>query len=195
MSAKAAIWARVSTDRQHEDNQIPDLERLCEHRGWQIARRYEIADASAYKGEHRRALQRMLDDAHRGEFSALVIWAVDRLCRQGIEELLRLIRELRERNVSLVSHQEPWLNGSDATTELLAAVADRSPCDAPSGFAQAWRAAEPRASRWAAPLRIEAKTSTRVAPRATSRHGRDARQPHSRRNLCFANRIRRGTGS
>jgi len=34
-----------------------------------------------------------------------------------------LIRELRERNVSLVSHQEPWLNGSDATTELLAAVA------------------------------------------------------------------------
>jgi Resolvase, N terminal domain len=115
MSAKAAIWARVSTDRQHEDNQIPDLERLCEHRGWEITRRYEIADASAYKGEHRRALQRMLDDAHRGES----IWAVDRLCRQGIEELLRLIWELRERNVSLVSHQEPWLNGSDATTELL----------------------------------------------------------------------------
>jgi DNA invertase Pin-like site-specific DNA recombinase len=60
---------------------------------------------------------------HRGEFSVLVVWAVDRLCRQGIEELLRLIRELRERNVSLVSHQEPWLNGSDATSELLAAVA------------------------------------------------------------------------
>ena len=105
------------------DNQIPDLERLCEHRGWEITRRYEIADASAHKGEHRHALQRMLDDAHWGEFSVLVIWAVDRLCRQGIEELLRLIRELRERNVSLVSHQEPWLNGTDATTELLAAVA------------------------------------------------------------------------
>ena len=65
----------------------------------------------------------MLDDAHRGDFSVLVVWAVDRLSRQGIEELLRLIRQLRERNVSLVSHQEPWLNGSDATTELLAAVA------------------------------------------------------------------------
>ena len=117
------LQRRVSTDRQHEDNQIPDLEHLCEHRGWEITRRYEIADASAYKGEHREALTRMLDDAHRGEFSVLVIWAVDRLCRQGIEELLRLIRELRERNVSLVSHQEPWLNGSDATSELLAAVA------------------------------------------------------------------------
>ena len=52
MSAKAAIWVRVSTDRQHEDNQIPDLERLCQHRGWEITRRHEIADASAYKGEH-----------------------------------------------------------------------------------------------------------------------------------------------
>ena len=123
MSTQAAIWTRVSTDRQHEDNQIPDLERLCQHRGWEITQRYEIADASAYKGEHRHALQRMLDDAHRGEFSVLVVWAVDRLSRQGIEELLRLIRQLRERNVSLVSHQEPWLNGSDATTELLAAVA------------------------------------------------------------------------
>lgn len=104
MSTKAAIWARVSTDRQHEDNQIPDLERLCEHRDWEITRRYEIADASAYRGEHRQALQQMLNDAHRGEFSVLVVWAVDRLCRRGIEELLRLIRELRERNVSLVSH-------------------------------------------------------------------------------------------
>jgi DNA invertase Pin-like site-specific DNA recombinase len=53
----------------------------------------------------------------------LVVWAVERLCRHGIEELLRLIRELRERDVSLVSHHEPWLNGFDATTELPAAVA------------------------------------------------------------------------
>jgi DNA invertase Pin-like site-specific DNA recombinase len=73
MSTNAAIWVRVSTDRQHEDNQIPDLERLCDHRGWEITRRYEIADASVYKGEHRQALQRMLEDAHRGEFSVLVV--------------------------------------------------------------------------------------------------------------------------
>jgi DNA invertase Pin-like site-specific DNA recombinase len=56
MSTNAPIWVRVSTDRQHEDNQIPDLERLCERRGWEIARRYEIADASAYKGYLRRGV-------------------------------------------------------------------------------------------------------------------------------------------
>ena len=98
MSAKAAIWVRVSTDRQHEDNQIPDLERLCQHRGWEITRRHEIADASAYKGEHRQALQRMLDDAHRGEFSVLVVWAVDR----GTETNRALLDYYKGRKVHLL---------------------------------------------------------------------------------------------
>ena len=185
MSTRAAIWTRVSTDRQHEDNQVPDLERVCQHRGWEITRRYEIADASAYKGEHRRALQRMLDDAHRGEFSVLVVWAVDRLCRQGIEELLRLIRELGERNVSLVSHQEPWLNGTDATTELLAAVAAWVATQESIRRSERIRAGLARrraeASRSAAPRPNEERTSARAAPRGTGRHGRGASQPEPRR--------------
>ena len=178
MSTKAAIWTRVSTDRQHEDNQIPDLERLCQHRGWEITRRYEIADASTYKGEHRLALQRMLDDAHRGEFSVLVIWAVDRLCRQGIEAAAdpRVARAQR----LAAAIKSP---GSTAPTRPPSCWPPsphgsrrRSPCDGPSGSAPAWHAAGLRASRWAGPLRSEAKTSTRVAPTATSRHGCGARQ-------------------
>ncbi len=35
----------------------------------------------------------------------------------------KLTREPRERHCSLVSVQEPWLNGAVATTELLAAIA------------------------------------------------------------------------
>lgn len=65
----------------------------------------------------------MLDDAYRGEIEVVVVWAIDRICREGIEELLKLTRESRERRCSLVSTQEPWLNGTDATTELLAAIA------------------------------------------------------------------------
>jgi hypothetical protein len=40
----------------------------------------------------------VLDDAYRGEFEVVVCWAADRVSRGGIEELLKLIRELRERN-------------------------------------------------------------------------------------------------
>jgi DNA invertase Pin-like site-specific DNA recombinase len=119
---KAAIWARVSTDSQTSDNQIPDMEKLCEHRGYEIARRYILSDVSAYNGGHREHLKAMLDDAHRGEFNVLVVWAADRLTRGGIEELLSIIRQLGECHCTLVSVQEPWLNGNDATTDLLTAI-------------------------------------------------------------------------
>ena len=123
MPTKAAIWTRVSTEHQHEDNQLPAIESFCTHHGFTITKRYQLSDVSAFNGAHRDTLKSALDDAYRGEFEVLVVWAIDRVCREGIEELLKLIRELRQRHCSLVSIQEPWLNGSDATTELLAAIA------------------------------------------------------------------------
>jgi putative DNA-invertase from lambdoid prophage Rac len=123
VTTKAAIWARVSTDHQHEDNQLPDLERFCDHHGYEITRRYLMSDVSAWNGAHKEMLAALLAAAWRGELSVVVVWAADRICREGIEELLKLIRELRERHCALVSVQEPWLNGNDATTELLAAIA------------------------------------------------------------------------
>ena len=119
----AGIWARVSTDTQEVDNQLPDIERLCAHRGLEITKRYILSDVSAYNGAHRETLAAMLADAHAGHFDVLVVWAADRLTRGGIEDLLRIVRELRERGVSLVSVQEPWLSGSDSTTELLLSIA------------------------------------------------------------------------
>jgi len=65
----------------------------------------------------------MLADAHAGKFRYLIIWAADRAVRTGIEDLLRLVRKLRESGVSVISVKEPWLSGSDATTELLLAIA------------------------------------------------------------------------
>src|SRR5258706_15106957 len=105
-TVKAAIWARVSTDHQTEANQIPALEQFCAHHGYEISKRYLLSDVSAYNGGHREILKAALDDAYRGEYQVLVVWAVDRICREGIEELLKLIRQLPERHLSLVSIQE-----------------------------------------------------------------------------------------
>jgi putative DNA-invertase from lambdoid prophage Rac len=118
----AAIWARVSTDQQTADNQLPDLERFCQHHGYTITKKYILSDVSAFNGGHKEHLKAMMDDAYRGEFDVLVVWALDRLTRGGIEELLRIVRELRERKCTLISVQEPWCNGTDATTELLISV-------------------------------------------------------------------------
>lgn len=122
MSA-CALWARVSTLYQDPENQVPAMREFAEHHGHQVKFVYRLTDASAYKGEHRDLLGQVLDDAYRGKFKVLIVWSIDRISREGIEDVLKLYRQLRERGVTLVSIQEPWLNGSDATVELLTAIA------------------------------------------------------------------------
>jgi DNA invertase Pin-like site-specific DNA recombinase len=119
---RAAIWARVSTDKQDETNQIPALENYCAAHGYEITRRYVLSDVSASNGAHKTTLRAMFLDAQCGDFDVLVVWALDRIRREGIEELLRIVRELREQNVRLVGLQEPWCGGSDAVTELLLSI-------------------------------------------------------------------------
>jgi len=119
----AALWVRVSTLLQDETNQLPQMQEFAVHHGHTVRYTYRLNDLSAYKGEHRDVLGQALDDAYRGRYKVLVVWAIDRICREGIEEFLKLVRQFRERGVTLVSIQEPWLNGSDATSELLSAIA------------------------------------------------------------------------
>jgi DNA invertase Pin-like site-specific DNA recombinase len=126
MVTKAGVWYRVSSDSQDSDNQVPDVEKFVEHHGYEVAEVYRITDSAWKNGggqEYRRTLERILTDAHRGRFKVLVVWAADRICRTGIEDLLKIVRQLRERGCALVSVQEPWLNGTGATTELLLAIA------------------------------------------------------------------------
>ena len=124
MTTRAAAFCRVSTDHQEASNQIPAVEQLAAHRGYELTQTFTVSDSAFKDGEsYQAAMARMLDAAHRGEFSVLVVWSADRLTRKGIEDLLKIIRKLRESGVTLVSVTEPWLSGNDATTELLVAIA------------------------------------------------------------------------
>jgi len=127
--AKAAVWFRVSTGHQDSDNQIPDVERFVAHHGHDVVATYKTAD-SAYKNgggnEYKAALKQALDDAHKGKFSVLIVWALDRIVRDeesGAETALRIIRQFRERGCDVVSVQESWLNGSPEVQDILVAFA------------------------------------------------------------------------
>jgi DNA invertase Pin-like site-specific DNA recombinase len=125
---KAALWLRVSDDQQDEANQAAALEQFCSRHGYEIARRFELHDVSAWKqgnpgAEHKAAVKEALAGAWRGEYHALVVWALDRLTRQGAEDTLRLVRELAERGCTLYSVQEPWLNTTPAIRDVLVAFA------------------------------------------------------------------------
>lgn len=124
---EAAVWLRVSTDRQDADNQVAAVERFAAHHGHSIAKTYRLAD-SAWNGgkegsEYQATLKRAMDDAYRGEFSVLIVWALDRLTRGGAEDALRLIRRFRERGCVIVSVQETWLSGSPEIQDVLVAFA------------------------------------------------------------------------
>jgi len=119
---KCAIWARVSTDDQTTDNQLVALRGLAARRGYQVVREFAIEE-SAYNGKQQAALYRAQDGARRGDYSVLLVWALDRLTRQGAEAMLRVRREFRELGCKVISLQESWTDAPSELDDLLDALA------------------------------------------------------------------------
>jgi DNA invertase Pin-like site-specific DNA recombinase len=75
MQKKAAIYVRVSTDKQTLENQLRELKQIAERRGWQVAQEYHDAGISGAKGrEARPGLDQMLNDARRRKFDVVMAW-------------------------------------------------------------------------------------------------------------------------
>jgi DNA invertase Pin-like site-specific DNA recombinase len=88
MQKRAAIYVRVSTDKQSVENQVTALRHIAERRGWEIVEQYSDAGISGAKGRDKRAgLDRLLNDAQRREFDVVMAWAIDRLGRSLIDLL------------------------------------------------------------------------------------------------------------
>lgn len=127
MGTKAAVWLRVSTTEQETDNQLAAVMQLADHRGYEIVHTFRTQD-SAWNGgkptgEYKAALKALMDGAHRGDYSVLVVWALDRLTRGGAEDALRLLRQLREKGATVVSVQEPWLDAAPGVQDVLVSFA------------------------------------------------------------------------
>ncbi len=106
MSKRAAIYVRVSTDKQTIENQLRELRRIAEHRGWKIVEEYRDAGISGAKGrEARPGLDEMLKDAQRRRFDVVMAWAIDRLGRSLID-LLGTIQALEACGVDLYLDQQ-----------------------------------------------------------------------------------------
>jgi DNA invertase Pin-like site-specific DNA recombinase len=123
-SKLAAIYARVSTLDQEPENQLAELRRYAEARGWAVE---EYVDRGVSGSKDRRpALDRLVADARRRRFDVVVVWRLDRLGR-NLRHLIMLLEELQSLGVAFVSLAE----GIDATTpagrlqmHLLGAIAE-----------------------------------------------------------------------
>jgi DNA invertase Pin-like site-specific DNA recombinase len=106
MDKRAAIYLRVSTDKQTIENQLRELRQIAERRGWEVVHEYQDAGISGSKGrEARPGLDEMLKDAQRRRFDIAMAWAIDRLGRSLID-LLGTIQALEACGVDLYLDQQ-----------------------------------------------------------------------------------------
>jgi putative DNA-invertase from lambdoid prophage Rac len=117
---KVAIYARVSTDEQHKENQVPVLENWAKQRGWEVVKVY-AEEGSAWHAGHQKELAKLLNDARMGEFNLVIVWALDRLTRAGIPAIFQLYHSLLTFNVKVFSYQESWTETSNEQFPLLLA--------------------------------------------------------------------------
>jgi len=106
MTKRAAIYVRVSTDKQTINNQVKVLREIAERRGWEVVEQYSDAGVSGSKGrESRPGLDQMLKDASRRKFDVIMAWAIDRLGRSLID-LLGTIQTLETCGVDMYLDQQ-----------------------------------------------------------------------------------------
>ena len=164
---KAALYARVSTVEQTPDNQIQVLTAWAESRGYQVVKVYQEAE-SAWRGGHQRQLRELTKAAKRGRFDTVLVWALDRLSREGPLEVLRLVHDFQLCGVKLMSYQEAWTWTDGPMAELLYSIT-------------AWVAkyeSERRSERTkAGMLRKARELGGRIPPRGKDKRKRKRRTP------------------
>src|SRR5260370_8311988 len=108
---RVAIYARVSTDDRGQDteNQLAQLRAWCAAADHQIVAEF-VDHASGGKGADKRPpFAAMLDAAHRRQFDLLLVWALDRLSREGMVPTIGHLHRLAAAGAPFHSYTEPLL--------------------------------------------------------------------------------------
>ncbi len=115
---RAAIYARVSTVEQEPENQLLELRRYVEARGW-TGQEYVDRGVSGAK-DRRPALDQLMADAASRRIDVVVCWRLDRFGR-NLRHLVVAIEELTAAGVAFVSIGES-IDTTSPTGRLLLGV-------------------------------------------------------------------------
>ena len=101
---RVGLYCRVSTKDQTTENQLLDLRKYCQARGWQIEAECVDEGISGAKDD-RPALLKILGLARKRKIDILLVWRFDRFAR-SLAHLVNSLEELRKLGVDFVSYQE-----------------------------------------------------------------------------------------
>jgi DNA invertase Pin-like site-specific DNA recombinase len=107
---RTAIYGRVSTTEQNATMQLDELRAYCQRRQWEIAEEYVDTGVSGAM-ESRPALNRLLADAKRRKFDAVLVYRYDRFAR-SLRHLVNALSEFDALGIHFVSLHE----GVDTST-------------------------------------------------------------------------------
>lgn len=103
---KVALYCRVSTKDKGQDPemQLRELREYCERRGWIVAGEYvDVGICGAT--DKRPQLDKLMQDAHKRRFDAVVVWKFDRMAR-SVSHLLRVLETYQALGIAFVSLTE-----------------------------------------------------------------------------------------
>ena len=118
---RACIYSRVSTGGQDLQNQYAVLSEWAKQRGFEVVAVYQ-EEESAWKAGHQKELAKLLADARKGKFQVVLVWALDRLSREGALAILSLVQKLSAYGVKVLSYQESWTEAPGELGEVLYAL-------------------------------------------------------------------------
>jgi DNA invertase Pin-like site-specific DNA recombinase len=98
------IYARVSTKDQSCEMQLRDLRTYCAARGFRLVNEYNDVGQSCAK-DSRPELNKLMDNARKRQFDAIVVWRFDRFAR-STKHLLLELEEFRSLGIQFISYQE-----------------------------------------------------------------------------------------
>ncbi len=101
---KIALYCRVSTNEQSPDMQLQALSEYCTARGFIIYETYVDQGVSGTK-DSRPALNRLMNDARKRKFDAVLVYRFDRFARSS-RHLITALEEFKGLGINFISYQE-----------------------------------------------------------------------------------------
>jgi DNA invertase Pin-like site-specific DNA recombinase len=98
---RVGVYARVSTSEQNSENQLIDLRRYAEQRGWTVQKEYVDHGVSGAK-DSRPALDALMHDAKRRRVDIVLVVKFDRFARSA-KHLLNALDEFRSLGIDFCS--------------------------------------------------------------------------------------------
>jgi DNA invertase Pin-like site-specific DNA recombinase len=122
---RVAIYSRVSTHEQDNENQLVQLREYCLKQDYQVTAEY--VDVSSGGKAERIEFKRMFEHARQRQFDLLLFWSLDRLSREGVLDTFQYLQRLTSYGVGYRSYTEQYLDSlgpfRDAVLAILACIA------------------------------------------------------------------------